>query len=275
MPLPALAHPRGGGPEVAVELARAVDGPDDRVERDHLLAEAALADAAEGAGDLLEREDVVHVVDSTQPGGQSREGAPATGAAEVELSVGARQARVPGHHPRVLREEAATERARVVAFAAASAAQTRDPHAHAVPGPKPAPGLARNGHRDEPCSRAPAGSPGRCAPRMLTDARARSDEAVLVGAAHTHDDPAGGERMLARGDSRKRVVAASRRRERGRRTCPPQPAGLLEVGLVAGAVLRGGPLHVGDPAPRSCSASAAGSGRSPQRGAGARTSPCR
>ena len=122
--LPALADPRGGGAEVAVELARAVDGPDDRVERDHLQPEAALADPPEGAGDLLEREDVVHVVDSTQPGGQSREGAPATGAAEVELSVGARQPGVPGHQSESTQGSSTTERARVVAFAAASAAKT-------------------------------------------------------------------------------------------------------------------------------------------------------
>ena len=55
-PLPARAHV-GGGAEVAVELAApAVDGADDRVERDHLHAEVALAGAAERRDDLLERE---------------------------------------------------------------------------------------------------------------------------------------------------------------------------------------------------------------------------
>jgi hypothetical protein len=65
-PLPALADARRGGPERAVELTRAVDGPDDRVERDQLLAKALLAGAAERAHHLLEGEDVVHVVGPAQ-----------------------------------------------------------------------------------------------------------------------------------------------------------------------------------------------------------------
>ena len=60
-PLPARAHLAGGGAEAAVELAAAVHGAHDRVERDHLLAEAALAAAAERGHHLLEREDHVHV----------------------------------------------------------------------------------------------------------------------------------------------------------------------------------------------------------------------
>ena len=61
-PLPARPHV-GGGAEVAVELAAAaVDGADDRVERDQLDAEVVLARAAERGHDLLEREHVGDVV---------------------------------------------------------------------------------------------------------------------------------------------------------------------------------------------------------------------
>ena len=97
-PLPALAHPRRGGPEGAVELARAVDGADDRVERDQLLAEPAFADAPERLHHLLEREDVVHVVRAAEARGQPRERAPAARPAEVELGVRAGEACVPGRH---------------------------------------------------------------------------------------------------------------------------------------------------------------------------------
>jgi hypothetical protein len=100
--LPALAHARRCGAEAAVELARAVHRADDRVERNGLLAEAPLADAPERSRHLLEGEDVVHVVGAAEPGGQAREGAPPARAAEVGLSVGAREAGVPGHRPRVL-----------------------------------------------------------------------------------------------------------------------------------------------------------------------------
>ena len=103
MPLPALAHARRGGTEGAVELARAVDGPDDRVERDQLQAEPPLAGPAERAHHLLEGEDVVHVVGPAQPRGQARKRAPPARAAEVELRVGAREAGVPGHDSRLLR----------------------------------------------------------------------------------------------------------------------------------------------------------------------------
>ena len=104
--LPALADARRGGAEPPVELPRPVHRPDDRVEWDHLQAEPPLADAAQGLDDLLEREDVVHVVGSPQPGGQTGERALAAGAAEVVLSVGARKPGVPGHRSRVLREAA-------------------------------------------------------------------------------------------------------------------------------------------------------------------------
>src|SRR5688500_3608147 len=54
--LPPRAHALGGGPEPAVEVARAVDGADDAVERDRLDAEVALADPPERGDDLVERE---------------------------------------------------------------------------------------------------------------------------------------------------------------------------------------------------------------------------
>jgi hypothetical protein len=69
--LPALTHAWRGWAEVAVEFARAVDGPDDRVERDHLQAKGSLAHPAQRLHDLLEREDVVHVVGSAKAGGQA------------------------------------------------------------------------------------------------------------------------------------------------------------------------------------------------------------
>ena len=54
-PLPAPAGARGGA-EGAVELAAAaVDGADDRVERDHLLADVVRGCRAERGDDLLER----------------------------------------------------------------------------------------------------------------------------------------------------------------------------------------------------------------------------
>ena len=61
-PLPARAQPRARGAEGAVEVLRAVDGADDRVEGDRLQPEVVLADAPERVDDLLEREDVADVV---------------------------------------------------------------------------------------------------------------------------------------------------------------------------------------------------------------------
>ena len=61
-PLPAAAHARGGGAEAAVEVARAVDGADDRVERDRLQPELRLADHPERVDDLVERQDQPDVV---------------------------------------------------------------------------------------------------------------------------------------------------------------------------------------------------------------------
>ena len=162
--LPALADPRRGGAEVAVELARAVDGPDDRVELDQLLAEPPLADAAERADDLLEREDVVHVVGPAQARGQAREGAPAARAAEVVLSVGARKPGVPGHGPRVLREGAARS-APCGGIRRRVGGTDRHTHAHAAPGPQGAPGRARNGHREMMLD--PRGAGSRAAARRV------------------------------------------------------------------------------------------------------------
>ena len=72
-PLPALADAWRGRAEGAVELARAVHRAHDRVERDQLLSEAALADAPERLGDLLEGQDVVHVVGAPEARGQAGE----------------------------------------------------------------------------------------------------------------------------------------------------------------------------------------------------------
>src|SRR5687767_7835841 len=69
-PLPALPAAALRGPEVAVELARAVDGADDRVELDRLQPEAALAAAPERGNDLVEGQDLVDVVGlPAQPAG--------------------------------------------------------------------------------------------------------------------------------------------------------------------------------------------------------------
>ena len=61
-PLPARAQPLRGGAEAAVEVRRAVDGADDRVELDDLQAAIDLADAPERLDDLLERQDQPDVV---------------------------------------------------------------------------------------------------------------------------------------------------------------------------------------------------------------------
>jgi hypothetical protein len=61
-PLPAAADAGRRGPEAPVEVARAVDGADDGVERDGLQPELRLADHAERVDDLVEREDERDVV---------------------------------------------------------------------------------------------------------------------------------------------------------------------------------------------------------------------
>ena len=96
----------------------------------------------------------------------------------------------------------------------------------------------------------PVGAGSRAALRVVRVPSTDGDagEAVAVRAAQAHNDPAGRERVLRPRDAcheaRRRGVVA-----RGRRALPgDEVAGLAEVGLVAGAVLRRRPLHVGDPA---------------------------
>ena len=87
--LPALAQPRRRRVEVAVEVARAVDGADDRVDVDDAASPSgALAGAAERLDDLLEREDHADVVGlAAQARRQQRQGPAAPGAGEVRLGV--------------------------------------------------------------------------------------------------------------------------------------------------------------------------------------------
>ena len=90
----------GGRAEAAVELAAAVHGSHDRVERDHLLPEPALAAAAERGHHLLEREDHVHVARlAAKAVPQARERTGAARAGEVELRVGVGKSGVLGHLP--------------------------------------------------------------------------------------------------------------------------------------------------------------------------------
>jgi hypothetical protein len=97
--LPAPAHLRRGGAELAVEAtALAVDGPDDRVERDRLQAEVALADAAELGHDLVEGQHDVDVAAGHPAQPAQRLGA--ARAQEVVLRVGTaepRAAKAAGH----------------------------------------------------------------------------------------------------------------------------------------------------------------------------------
>ena len=89
--LPALAQARRRRAEVAVELARAVDGPDDRVDVDHLQSQRALAGPAERLDDLLERQDHGDVVGlAAQAGREQRQRPPAPGTREVRLGVRSR-----------------------------------------------------------------------------------------------------------------------------------------------------------------------------------------
>ena len=87
-PLPAGPQPRARGAEGAVELLRAVDGPDDRVERDGLEAEVVLGHAPERLDDLLEGEDVADVVGlEAQPPPEVREHPRPPRSREVVLRV--------------------------------------------------------------------------------------------------------------------------------------------------------------------------------------------
>jgi hypothetical protein len=92
-PLPAAAHARGRRTEAAVEVARPVDGADDRVERDRLQAELHLADHAERLDDLVERQDQRDVVGlAPQPPAELRQQLGASRAREVVLRIGAGEA---------------------------------------------------------------------------------------------------------------------------------------------------------------------------------------
>jgi hypothetical protein len=91
-PLPPPAHARRRGAEAAVEVARPVDGADDRVERDRLQPQLDLADQAERVDDLVEREDQADVVGlPAQPPAQLREELRSAGAREVVLRVRGRE----------------------------------------------------------------------------------------------------------------------------------------------------------------------------------------
>ena len=97
-PLPAAAHARRGRAEAAVEVARAIDGADDRVERDRLEPELDLADHAERLDDLVERQDQRDVVGlAAQPPAELGEQLRAPRAREVVLRVGAGEAGAAVH----------------------------------------------------------------------------------------------------------------------------------------------------------------------------------
>ena len=96
-PLPARAQPRAGGAEGAVELLRAVDGADDRVELDRPQAEVVLGDEPERLHDLLEGQDVADVVGlEAQPPREVGEHARAPRPREVALRVLGGEARTHG-----------------------------------------------------------------------------------------------------------------------------------------------------------------------------------
>src|SRR5918997_2514813 len=98
-PPPPRAHPPRGGAKAAVELAPPVDRAHDRVERDRLEAEPALAAPSQRRDYLLEGEDHVHVAGlAPQAGRDARERAPPALAPEVELGVGLGKACVASRH---------------------------------------------------------------------------------------------------------------------------------------------------------------------------------
>jgi hypothetical protein len=79
--------------ELAVELPRAVHRADDRVQRDDLRAEPALAGAPERVDHLLEREDDVDIAGlAPQPAHDARHRPAPARAQEVVLDVGADEA---------------------------------------------------------------------------------------------------------------------------------------------------------------------------------------
>jgi hypothetical protein len=69
--LPPRAHLARGGAEGSIEASRTIDGPDDGVEGDDLLAEVALAGAPQRGHHLLEGQDQMEVPGTTpHPAGQ-------------------------------------------------------------------------------------------------------------------------------------------------------------------------------------------------------------
>ena len=97
-PLPALPRAALRGPKLAVELARAVDGADDRVEVDGLQAEPALAAPPERRDDLVEGQDVVDVVGlAAEPAREVGRHLAAASAREVTRGVGARESGIHRH----------------------------------------------------------------------------------------------------------------------------------------------------------------------------------
>ena len=101
--LPPAPHPRRRGAEAPIEVASAVDGAENRVERHDLQAEGALAHEPEGFDHLLVGEGHTNVVGlAPQPGDQPRRGRAPARTQEVMLRIhpghasGARQRHVAG-----------------------------------------------------------------------------------------------------------------------------------------------------------------------------------
>jgi hypothetical protein len=87
--IPARADVRRRWTERAIEVARAVNAADDRVERDRLDAERLSADAAQRLHDLVVGQHHVHVVGlAPEERDQARELAAPARAQEVIASVG-------------------------------------------------------------------------------------------------------------------------------------------------------------------------------------------
>jgi hypothetical protein len=92
-PLPAAAQARRGGAEAAIEVRRAVDRADDRVQRHDLQPDVLPAGDAERVHNLLEREyqrDIARL--AAQAAADVGQQARAPRAREVTLSVGAGEA---------------------------------------------------------------------------------------------------------------------------------------------------------------------------------------
>ena len=97
--LPARAHPRGRRAKRAIEAGGAVDGADDRRDRDHLDAQVALAGAPERRDDLVEWQDEVEVSGPAyRARSQPRHRLAPAGPQEVVLGVGGMEARGARRH---------------------------------------------------------------------------------------------------------------------------------------------------------------------------------